>query len=322
MRWRPDRGPPLEGWAKTRNVKPPDVAPAPAPVPQPVPNPVALSWFKQLFGFEERTGPGDYARTKEQFELRGETQLRSLANGEVFTIGTFSTPTLQQLRDEAQRIPKVAGRAPKKISVEIGDVLELHARPENEGALFQAASQFNCLEMAKPDAVPEDGVSIYETDLTQGPACALACAAATVYRNYFVPMGHGSARSFGQTAQSQMDNLDELSHRAQQLQGHNRGPFWTVRNGYTDEAGPGCLVAFGKLVARPENREDLLRCVKIGLQTGAGVTFVSLLHHANALLLLRPWIRTCTVVRLTMRWQPAGKTRRARPSLGAPPGRA
>ena len=130
VRWRPDRGPPLEGWAKTRNVKLPGVAPAPAPVPRPrppVPNLVALSWFEQLFGFEERTGPGDYARTKEQFELRGETQLRSLANGEVFTIGTFSTPTLQQLRDEAQRIPKVAGRAPTVTVVETGDVLELHA---------------------------------------------------------------------------------------------------------------------------------------------------------------------------------------------------
>jgi len=327
VRWRPDRGPPLEGWAKTRNVALPGATPAPAPAPQPAPDAVALSWFEELFGFEERTGRGDYARTQEQFEPRGETQLRSLANGEVFTIGTFSTPTLQQLRDDAQRIPRAAGRAPTVTEVETGDVLELHALPENEGALFQAASQFNCLEMGNPAAVPEDGVSIYATDNTQGPACALACAAATVYRNYFVPMGRGSARSFGQTARSQMDNLDELSHRAQQLQGDDRGPFWTVSNGYTDEAGRGCLAAFGKLVARPENREELLRCVKIGLQTGAGVTFVSLLHHGFTLLLLRPWIRTFAHSCLTRCVaQPAGAhgriPRRARPSLGAPPCRA
>ena len=35
--------------------------------------------------------------------------------------------------------------------------------------------------------VPEDGVTIYSADPTQGPACALACAAGSVYRNYFCP---------------------------------------------------------------------------------------------------------------------------------------
>jgi hypothetical protein len=35
--------------------------------------------------------------------------------------------------------------------------------------------------------VPEDGVTAYAADPTQGPACALACAAGSVYRNYFCP---------------------------------------------------------------------------------------------------------------------------------------
>ena len=34
---------------------------------------------------------------------------------------------------------------------------------------------------------PEDGVTLYAADPTQGPACALACAAGSVYRNYFCP---------------------------------------------------------------------------------------------------------------------------------------
>jgi hypothetical protein len=34
---------------------------------------------------------------------------------------------------------------------------------------------------------PEDGVTMYAADPTQGPACALACAAGSVYRNYFCP---------------------------------------------------------------------------------------------------------------------------------------
>ena len=74
---------------------------------------------------------------------------------------------------------------PTVTEVETGDVLELHALPENEGALFQAASQFNCLEMGTPSAVPEDGVRIYATDNTQGPACALACACRTYMLHRF-----------------------------------------------------------------------------------------------------------------------------------------
>jgi hypothetical protein len=35
--------------------------------------------------------------------------------------------------------------------------------------------------------VPEHGVTVYSGDPTQGPACALACAAGSVYRNYFCP---------------------------------------------------------------------------------------------------------------------------------------
>ena len=34
---------------------------------------------------------------------------------------------------------------------------------------------------------PEYGVTLYAADPTQGPACALACAAGSVYRNYFCP---------------------------------------------------------------------------------------------------------------------------------------
>ena len=44
------------------------------------------------------------------------------------------------------------------------------------------ASQFNLLEMTGPEITPEDGVTRYAHDRTQGPACAIAAGAATVYR--------------------------------------------------------------------------------------------------------------------------------------------
>jgi hypothetical protein len=47
-----------------------------------------------------------------------------------------------------------------------GDVRHMHKSPENAGALFQVASQFNMLEMTGPEVTPEHGVTIYQYDGT------------------------------------------------------------------------------------------------------------------------------------------------------------
>lgn len=214
----------------------------------------AVSWFQQLFGFPETS----YEDTRRRFEVEG-TTLRSRANGRRFGVGTFSTPSLQALRDRAAERPAGQLRVTHET---IGDVLELHADPSNAGALFQVASQLNCLEFAGPREVPENGITGYASDPTQGPACALAAAAATVVRNYFVPVrGVG-----GQTRERQLDNLDEL---AAVLGGP--GLHFDVINGYTwsDEARLGRL----REALASHEREALLGAVKIGVQTDVEVTF-------------------------------------------------
>jgi hypothetical protein len=70
----------------------------------------------------------------------------------------------------------------------VGDAMELILDRRNAGSVFQVASQFNCLEMVNPTRTPEDGITSYCYDKTQGPACAIACPAATLYRNYLWPM--------------------------------------------------------------------------------------------------------------------------------------
>ena len=57
---------------------------------------------------------------------------------------------------------------------------------------------------------PEDGVDRYEYDRTQGPACAIACGAGTIYRNYFVPIDG----DIGQTAHRQLNGLADLAAAA------------------------------------------------------------------------------------------------------------
>jgi hypothetical protein len=70
---------------------------------------------------------------------------------------------------------------------DICSVLETQSLPEFNGATFQAASNFNCLEFCGPGQSAADGVTCYVYDTTQGPYCAIGAGAATVYRNYFVP---------------------------------------------------------------------------------------------------------------------------------------
>ncbi len=211
-------------------------------------------WFSKLFGFEETS----YDETRSRFEVQGQ-ELRSRVNGRSFQIGRFSTPSLASLRQRAQSVPR--GRITVTHEV-IGDVLELHAEPANAGALFQVASQFNCLEFCDPRQVPEDGVTDYASDPTQGPACSLAAGAATVYRNYFAPVD-GVA---GQTTDRQLDNLDDLAAAL-----GAPAEFFEVRGGYTwsDEVR---LLNLAREVAT-RDRDALTGLVKIGLQEEVGVTF-------------------------------------------------
>ena len=54
--------------------------------------------------------------------------------------------------------------------------------------------------MVSPQVTPELEVTRHAHDRTQGPAGAVAAGAATVYRNYFTPIGE----STGQTGTRQV----------------------------------------------------------------------------------------------------------------------
>ena len=175
-------------------------------------------WFETLTGFKERA----YEETRGNLEVVSNT-LRSKINNRSYSIGDLETPSLAELRARVGRV--AAGLAGKlKVATVVGDVSELHRDPANQHALFQVASQFNLLEMTGPSVSPEDGVTRCIHDRTQGPACAIAAGAATIYRNYFAPAGGGA----GQTRDRQIDCLRELGAAL----GNNNGALWTMRNGY------------------------------------------------------------------------------------------
>jgi hypothetical protein len=157
-------------------------------------------WFEALTGFRERDG-NDVAA---QFVL-DDTFLTSVANGRTMQCGRFETPSLSELRERYRSVTRSAGVL--RVREVVANVQDLHRVPANAGALFQVASQFNTLEMVSPSVTPDDGIDSYERDRTQGPACAIACGAGTIYRNYLVPI----AGARGQSSDRQIDCLADLA---------------------------------------------------------------------------------------------------------------
>ena len=160
-------------------------------------------------------------------------------------------------------------RAKLKLSLISADARELHRRETSAGALFQVASQFNMLEMTGPSVTPERGVTIYEHDRTQGPACAIAAGAATIYRNYFAPVGD----QVGQTASGQLNGLADIGAALAQATGLPVSKLWKMENGYAlpDDLG---LAAIGHaLSSLSEDEFDRMRgLLRVGLHADVEVT--------------------------------------------------
>jgi hypothetical protein len=155
------------------------------------------------------------------------------------------------------------------VQVVTGDVRRLHQSPAYDGALFQVASQFNLLEMVSPEVTPEQGVTRYQHDGTQGPACAVAAGAATIYRNYFAPVGDG----VGQTSERQLDGLADLGAALGTALDRPVESLWTMRNGYALCTHAGLDAITSHLASLTPAQTDTLRgMLRIGVHRDVEVT--------------------------------------------------
>jgi hypothetical protein len=223
-----------------------------------------MDWFERLTGFREST----YEQTRARLEVDGPL-LRSKINGSSYGIGDLELASLQDLRSRARSVGNVRGHL--RTSVVVGDVRGMHRSPDNAGALFQVASQFNLLEMMKQDVTPEDGVTCYQNDSTQGPACAIAAGAATIYRNYFVPVeGHR-----GQTAKRQLDGLADLGAVLSSATKLPIKSLWRMQNGYALGTKDGLDAIARHLETLTTDQIDALRGkLRIGVHRDVEVTDV------------------------------------------------
>jgi serine/threonine protein kinase len=215
-------------------------------------------WFHDLFGFDESSTWGENVS---HFQMDGDT-LECRTAPQQFRrqfVGRFECPSVAELRSKLAAAQGAAapsaGLSFAHLAAPAG-VGPLHFEPSNAGAVFQAASQFNCLEMTGPDVSPSAGVGIYINDRTQGPACALACPAATVYRNYLV-------QHEGNTGQHpvQIDTLKEVGVAV----GNDDGRYWVMQNGYTMPVGRDSLT---ELAARLRTEPNLVEQAEAALRVG------------------------------------------------------
>lgn len=222
-----------------------------------------MTWFRELMGFTEESPEQVRSLLQREGQL-----IRSTVNGAEVGTGWLEVPRLDALRALDRELPHTP---PSRVREVVGDVRHFHRDRANAGALFQAASQFNLLEMTSPHVTPEAGVGIYSHDHTQGPTCAIACGGGTILRNYYAPVGNG----IGQTADRQIDALADLE--AELGSGH-----WEMRNGYALATEAGLRAITERLEGADEaERERLKGLLRIGVQhqvpvlgTGHAVTQV------------------------------------------------
>lgn len=220
-------------------------------------------WFELLMGFREDSP--EQVRTN---IIAGDGTLTSRVNGNTFVCGSLETPTLGELRTRVEGLSLQGRLALQEV---VADVKSLHAERAHQGALFQVASQFNLLEMTSPSITPEYGVGIYENDWTQGPACAIAAGAGTIYRNYFAEVNG----QVGQSANNQIDCLSDLGHAF----GNKDGRLWTMRNGYALASRAGLLEISERITASTQRERDALRQrLRIGIQWNTQVTWKGCSH--------------------------------------------
>lgn len=225
-----------------------------------------MTWFEVLTGMEERSL--DQVRR----ELVVEGNQLVCPDGKRIAFGRLDTPMLSELREEVAAL----NEAPRRsiITEIVDDVRSLHADRTNANAMFQVASQFNLLEMTSPSLTPEWGVGIYESDHTQGPACAIACGAGTIYRNYFAKVEN----QIGQTADKQIDCSDKLGIAL----GNTNSRLWKMQNGYLFPSDKGLAEISRTIRSASEAERDVL-CghLRIGLQIDADVTLEGADHGVS-----------------------------------------
>jgi hypothetical protein len=237
------------------------------------------NWFNKLFGFNENEmGSGQLF----EYNKKNGT-LKCSVNNKYYKTGSFSVPKLSDIRESVKESISAVRRSGsgsgskgtvKVNHIIVNDILAEHCK--HPGACFQVASQLNCLEFTSEDCTPEDGITIYACDRTQGPACAIACGAATFIRNYYYNMPKDSRSNQKNNQINTIINLEKiLSSRSSPIgprANTDHKDYWYIKNGYLFSDAYS-LKELNERLKDKSLRELLYSNVGVGLGLNSQVTY-------------------------------------------------
>ena len=108
----------------------------------------STAWFAELFGFEETNS---FSSNQANFAMENNELVCKSSPFPRQYVGPWETPSLSELRARIVTPTDGDGLRFEHIATPVG-VVPLILDPANHGAVFQAASQFNALEMTGPGA--------------------------------------------------------------------------------------------------------------------------------------------------------------------------
>lgn len=258
------------------------------------------NWFSKLFGFNEMMGKiANYDKIRKNIFIEDDPDnkenkiLKTCIPDEKYKqykIGKFTTPQVGTLTESAIKSApppvknkvlltlKIIEGGPKDEFLRVADPADVFAFHQKcPYSTIQAASQLNTLEFASPTVTPENGITGYAGDMSQGPVCAIACGPGTLYRNYFCQMGEDVKREcgnitfqYGQTKTCQINNLDEFEKKIN----NSEEKFFSVKNGYTDTTNNQRLRTISRILGDrdTEKYNELLDLIKVGIHDDVQVT--------------------------------------------------
>ncbi|RLA01628.1 MAG: hypothetical protein DRQ47_07830 [Gammaproteobacteria bacterium] len=229
---------------------------------------ITNDWFYDLTRFTERPYGDKQKDLPNVYENLiynpSEGIITSRVTGRKLKYGSFETLNVNEINNRVGfNTPKWRLYGDCKVSTVVADVTDLHMDPANAGRVFQVASQFNALEMVGPKVKPSDGITRYSSDHTQGPACAMACGAGTLYRNYYL-----------QTDDTQLNMADEMLDKFPAPR-YQRG--YTYENGYLFLQGDmiSNLLWHQRGIQYPFNK------IRVGVQRNTQVTLLGCEHNVT-----------------------------------------
>ena len=220
--------------------------------------PHGSNWFEKIFGFKETS---NYLDNKTNIEnkytkINNEEFINEINCG-IFEI--FDCMELHQLLDISS-ISQIPTNNIVVITNITGDITVIHSDEKNANCTIQVASQLNCLEMSGLNKIPENGITIYIDDHTQGPACAMCAPAGLAYRNYIY--------NGGQTAKKQIDMSKKLLEFLQSIKSEIE---WESQNGYLFFEKTPKLKIINELLNNTDVFEKAKKLIEVGSHRNQGV---------------------------------------------------